>query len=79
VKISDKYIRLAINKMESLATVGDSDWHLQSQKFSEWCDNAVNEIGSTAQRTNDKMERNMVDQINTLQKRAIEAASEHDD
>jgi hypothetical protein len=79
VQISDDYIRPAINKMESLATVGDSDWHVQSREFIEWCDNAVNEIDSMAQRTSADMERNLVEQINVLQMRAIEAASEHGD
>ena len=79
MQISDNYIRPAINKMESLATVGDSDWHVQSREFIEWCNNAVNEIDSMAQRTSADMELNLVKQINALQKRAIEAASEHDD
>ena len=65
--------------MESLATVVDSDWQVQSREFFEWCDNAMNEIDGMAQRTNACMEQNLVYQINALQKRVIEAASERDD
>jgi hypothetical protein len=79
VQISDDYIRPAINKMESLATVGDSDWQVRGREFFEWCNNAMNEIDSMAKRTSANMQRNLVDQINALQKRAIEAASEQDD
>jgi hypothetical protein len=39
----------------------------------------VNEINSMARRTSANIEWNMVKQINALQKRAIEAASKHDD
>jgi hypothetical protein len=78
VQISDRYIRPAINKMESLATVSDSEWTIQSQEFIEWCGNAVGEIDDMARITSANMEKNMVKQINALERRAIEAAAEND-
>ena len=64
--------------MESLATVSDSEWTIQSQEFIEWCGNAVGEIDDMARTTSANMEKNMVKQINALERRAIEAAAEND-
>lgn len=78
MQISDRYIRPAINKMESLATVSDSEWAIQSQEFIEWCGNAVGEIDDMARTTSANMEKNMVKQINALERRAIEAAAKNE-
>jgi hypothetical protein len=61
--------------MESLATVSDSEWAVQSQEFINWCDNAVSEIDDLSRTTSVNMEKNMVKNIGVLQRRAIEAAS----
>jgi uncharacterized protein YifE (UPF0438 family) len=58
--------------------VSDSDWTIQSQEFIKWCGNAVGEIDDMARTTSANMEKNMVKQINALERRAIEAAAEND-
>ena len=77
MQISDRYIRPAINRMESLSTVSNSEWHVQSRDFMLWCENAVQEIDDMARTTSKNMEKNMAKQISTLQKRAIEAAADN--
>jgi hypothetical protein len=78
VTVSADYIRPAINKMESLTTMTDSEWQIQSQEFIQWCENVMEDIDGVARRTNANVEKNMHRHITALQHRAIEAAEERD-
>jgi hypothetical protein len=81
VAISDGYIRKAIDKMEHLATVDDKQWDAERDKFTEWCKDAVAGIGSITRQTSADMGPRMTEQLEMLQRLAIEAAenNEHDE
>jgi hypothetical protein len=79
ITVSTDYIRPAINEMEILSTMTDSEWHIKSQEFIHKCDRLMTDIDSVAQDANANVERNMSRHINALQRRAIEAATDHGD
>lgn len=79
ITISTNYIRPAINKMEGLSTVSESEWKIRSVEFSQWCETSMNDIDEIAQKTNTNVLRNMENHINALQLRAIESAASHDE
>jgi hypothetical protein len=79
ITISTDYIRPAINKMESLSTVSDSEWQIRSKEFFQWCETSMNEIDEVARTTNANVHKNITRHINSLHRRAIEAAAENDD
>ncbi|MCJ1401423.1 hypothetical protein MMC11_004636 [Xylographa trunciseda] len=78
ITISSEYIRPAINRMESLSTVNDSEWSIRSAEFFQWCDSSMNSIDEIARVTNINVQRNIDFHINALHRRAIEGADEND-
>lgn len=78
ITVSTDYIRPAINEMEILSTMTDSEWQIKSQEFILKCDRLMTDIDGVAQETNANVNRNMSRHINALQRRAIEAAAEHE-
>jgi hypothetical protein len=78
ITISTDYIRPAINKLEGLSTVSDSEWQIRSREFFQWCETSMNNIDDLAQATNANVQTNIARQINSLQRRAIEAAAQND-
>ncbi|OCL11172.1 hypothetical protein AOQ84DRAFT_287772 [Glonium stellatum] len=75
ITISTEYIRPAINRMESLSTVSDSEWDVRSTEFLQWCENSMNGIDEVARTTNANVQRNIDYHINALHRRAIEGAA----
>ena len=73
MQISERYIRPAINKMETLATVSNSEWAVKSREFIVWCDDAVGSIDQLARTTSANMGRNVEQHIKSMEQRAIEA------
>ena len=78
ITISTDYIRPTINKMESMSTVSDSEWQLRSKEFFQWCESSMTEIEEVARSTNSNVQKNITLHINSLHRRAIEAAAEND-
>lgn len=78
ITISADYIRPAINRMESLSTVNESEWNIRSAECFQWCESSMNRIDEIAQATNRNVKRNIDYHINLLQQRAIEGAAEYD-
>jgi hypothetical protein len=76
VKISDNWIRPAINRMEQLALTTDEDWVQQRNRFNQWCEQAVDDIDGVFKTTQENMEPNMAKRIGMLQRLAIEAAED---
>jgi len=79
ITVSTDYIRPAINEMESLSTMTDSEWQIRSQEFVRKCERLMTDIDGVAQETSANVDRNMSRHINALQRRAIEAATEHEE
>ncbi|CAM1508181.1 Fc.00g050290.m01.CDS01 [Cosmosporella sp. VM-42] len=77
VQISNSYIQPSINRIESLSTLSDSEWQVESRKFMLWCGNAVVKIDNVAKITSQNMEENMNKYICMLQERAMHAAEEN--
>jgi hypothetical protein len=78
ITVSMDYIRPAINEMEMLSTMTDSEWQIKSQDFIHKCDRLMTDIDSFAQKTNANVDVNVGNYINALQRRAIEAASKYE-
>lgn len=79
IAVSKDYIRPAINEMEILSTVTDSEWPIKSQEFLNKCDKLMTDIDSVAQETNANVNKNMSRHIDALQRRAIQAAAEYEE
>ena len=77
ITISTEYIRPAINRMESLSTVNDSEWNIRSTEFFQWCETSMSSIDEVARTTNTNVQRNIDYHIKALQRRAIEGAAEN--
>ena len=77
VTISDGYIRKAIDKMEHLATVDDSKWDQERDRFTSWCQEAVVGINGITRNASANMGGNMNKRIGMLELLAIEAANEN--
>ena len=76
VKISNTCIREAINRMELLSKVSESDWERKREEFDIWCLEAVDKIHSISKDTSDHIGETMQNRIKMLERRAIEAAEE---
>jgi hypothetical protein len=76
VKISNNCIREAINRMELLSKVQDSEWDMERERFDQWCQGAIDEIDNISRETSDHMGNTMRKRIGVLERRAIEAAEE---
>jgi hypothetical protein len=72
ITISTDYIRPAINEMEILSVMTDSEWQIKSQEFIYKCERLMANIDSVAQETSANVERNMSRHINALQRRAMQ-------
>ncbi|KAH7088202.1 hypothetical protein FB567DRAFT_333287 [Paraphoma chrysanthemicola] len=79
VKISDSCILPAISKMEQLALTKDENWDVESEKFNEWCEQAISDIDAVFRGTQDNMGPNMARRIGMLSTLAIEAARENEE
>ncbi|MCJ1359907.1 MAG: hypothetical protein MMC33_009910 [Icmadophila ericetorum] len=79
ITISTEYIRPAINRMESLSTVNDSEWNIRSTEFFQWCESSMNRIDEIARATNTNVQRNINFHISALHRRALEGAAENDE
>jgi len=79
ITVSNDYIRPAINTMEMLSTMNDSDWEINSQKFSHDCEQFITDIDSVAKKTSENVDKNMSLHINALRLRAIEAAEANEE
>lgn len=76
VKISNTCIREAINRMELLSKVDESDWELERKGFNKWCLEAIDKIHCISKDTSDNIGETMQRRIKMLERRAIEAAEE---
>ncbi|KAK4207742.1 hypothetical protein QBC37DRAFT_298078 [Rhypophila decipiens] len=79
VTVSADYIRPAINEMENLSTMTQSEWAVQSKHFLEKCNAWGKGIEDVTKKASGQMENNARRNMNALQMRAIEAAAEDDD
>jgi len=79
ITVSADYIRPAINEMEILSTMTESEWQIKSQEFINKCDKLMTDIDEVAKETSANVDKNMSRHINALQRRAIEAAADHGD
>ncbi|SPJ91048.1 uncharacterized protein FTOL_13450 [Fusarium torulosum] len=77
IAVSTDYIRPAINRMERLSTLTESEWAIHSQEFLRDCDMWMTEIDELASETNANVDKNMAKHMQALQMRAIEAAAEN--
>ncbi|KAM7198901.1 hypothetical protein V8F20_005968 [Naviculisporaceae sp. PSN 640] len=78
VTVSADYIRPAINEMENLSTMTDSEWAVQSKHFLEKCDAWGKGIEDITRKASGQVENNARRNMNALQMRAIEAAADDD-
>ncbi len=78
ITVSKEYIRPAICKMEELVHLPESEWLIRSQESKRWCDDSFTDIDHLAQETSKNAEINIRKSIGVLQRRAIEAAAEHE-
>jgi hypothetical protein len=76
VKISNRCIREAINRMELLSKVSSEDWEAKRLEFGQWCESAIDEIDEISRETSSKMAEGMRNRIEIVERRAIEAAEE---
>jgi hypothetical protein len=65
--------------MEHLATIDDSKWDEERDKFTKWCDEAVVGINGVTKEACTKMAPNMQKRIGMLQTLAIEGAEDKED
>jgi len=76
ITVSTEYIRPAINEMEILSTMTESEWQVKSQEFVNKCDKLMTDIDGVAKETSANVDKNMSGHINALHRRAIEAAAD---
>lgn len=76
ITVSADYIRPAINEMENLSSMTESEWAVQSKHFLAKCNTWTQGIEEVTRKASDRVEANARDHMNALQLRAIEAAEE---
>ena len=79
ITVSADYIRPAINRMEKLSTLPESEWAIRGEEFLKDCDMWMKDISDVAARTSVNVDKNMAEHMQALQIRAIEAAAESED
>jgi hypothetical protein len=79
ITVSADYIRPAINRMERLSTLPESEWAIRGREFLQDCDRWMTLIDEVAAKTSANVDKNITEHMKRLQTRAIEAAAEHDE
>ncbi len=76
ITVSAEYIRPAINEMENLSTMSESEWAVESKHFIDKCNTWTQDIEAVTRRASDRVEANARIHMNALQVRAIEGAED---